>query len=82
MQAVDDEQRFLSNWPDCSISRGAELPLFGPHYQQRDMKLFLEQNSHQLGFVAHNMYLCFQARISDGSHLATPQTLRRHEMRT
>ena len=44
--------------------------LFGPSYQQRDMKLFFEQNSHQLGFVAHHIHLCFQARMSDESLLA------------
>ncbi len=32
--------------------------------------LFTEQNSHQLGFVAHHIHLCFQARMSDESHLA------------
>jgi len=25
---------------------------------------------HQLGFVAHRIHLCFQARMSDESHLA------------
>ena len=42
--------------------------LFGPDYQQWDIRLFFEQNSH--------IHLCFQARISDESQLApaTPQT--------
>jgi len=39
-----------------------------PNYQQRDLRLFFEQNSHQLGFVAHHIHLCFQARMSDGLH--------------
>jgi len=38
--------------------------LFGPHNQQRDTRLFSQQNSHQLGFVAHHIHLCFQARMS------------------
>ena len=38
-------------------------------YQQRDIRLFFEQNSHQLGVVAHRVYLCFQARRSDESPL-------------
>ena len=28
------------------------------------------KNSHQLGFVAHHIHLCFQARVSDESLLA------------
>ena len=31
---------------------------------------FLDQNSHQPGFVAHHIHLCFQARMSDESLLA------------
>ena len=31
---------------------------------------FFEQSSHQLGFVAHHIHLCFQARMSDESLLA------------
>ena len=53
--------------------------LFGPNYQQRDIRLFSEQNSHQLDFVAHHIQLCFQARMSDESllapHVCTPQTV-------
>jgi len=44
--------------------------VFGPNYQQRDIRLFFEQNSHQLGFVAHHIHLCSQARMSDESLLA------------
>ncbi len=33
------------------------------------LRLFL-QHSHQLGFVAHHIHLCFQARMSDESQLA------------
>jgi len=39
-------------------------------YKQRDTRLFFEQNSHQLGFVAHHIHLCFQTRMSDESQLA------------
>ncbi len=31
--------------------------------------------SHQLGFVAHHIHLCFQARMSDESQLAPPPRL-------
>ncbi len=37
-----------------SIIRGQHFSLFGPNYQQRDLRLFFEQNSHQFGFVAHH----------------------------
>ena len=43
------------------------------NYQQQDIRLFFEQNSHQLGFVAHHIHLCFQARMSDESLLAHPR---------
>ncbi len=56
--------------PFYSIIRGQHFSLFGPNYQQRDLRLFFEQNSHQLGFVAHHIHLCFQARMSDESQLA------------
>ena len=70
MQAVEDEQHFLVDCPSCSIIKGQHISLFGPNYQQRDIRLFFEQNSHQLGFVAHHIHLCFQARMSDESLLA------------
>jgi len=53
MQAVEDEQHFLFDCPVYSIIRGQQFSLFGPNYRQRDIGLFFEQNSHQLGFVAH-----------------------------
>ncbi len=70
MQAVEDEQHFLLDCPFYSIIRGQHFSLFGPNYQQRDIRLFFEQNSHQLGFVAHQIHLCFQARMSDEPQLA------------
>ncbi len=70
MQAVEDEQHFLFDCPFYSFIRGQHFSLFGPNYQQRDLRLFFEQNSHQLGFVAHHIHLCFQARMSDESQLA------------
>ncbi len=40
------------------------------NYQQRDIRLFVQQNSHQLGIVAHHIHLCFQAKMSGESQLA------------
>ena len=70
MQAVEDEQHFLFDCPFYSIFRGQHFSLFGPNYQQWDLRLFFEQNSHQVDFVAHHIHLCFQARTSDESQLA------------
>ena len=72
MQAIEDEQHFLFDCPIYSIIRGQHqyFSLFGPNYQQRNIRLFFEQNAHQLDFVAHHIHLCFQARMSDESHLA------------
>ncbi len=52
MQAIEDEQHFLFDCPCYSIIRGQHFLLFGPNYQQQDIRLFIEQNSHQLGSVA------------------------------
>ena len=54
MQAVEDEQHFLFDCAFYSIIRGQHFSLFGPNYQ-RYIRLFFEQNSHQLGFVAHHL---------------------------
>ncbi len=70
MQAVEDEQHFLFDCPFYSIIRGQHFSLFGPSYQQRVIRLFFEQKTHQLGFFAHHIHLCFQARMSDESLLA------------
>ncbi len=70
MQAVEDEQHFPFDCPFYSIIRGQHFSLFGPNYQQRDISPIFQQNSHQLGFVAHHIHLCFQARMSDESLLA------------
>ncbi len=75
MQAVEDEQHFLFDCPFYSIIRGQHFSLFGPNYQHRDIRPFFKQNSHQLGFVAHHIHLCVQARMSDESLLSTPQTV-------
>ena len=56
MQAVEDEQHFLFDCPFYSIISGQHFSLFGPNYHQRDLRLFFEQNSHQLGFVAHHIF--------------------------
>ena len=54
MQAVEDEQHFLFDCPFYSIIRGQHFSLFGPDYQQRDIRLFYEQNSHQV--LLHTTY--------------------------
>ena len=70
-QAFEHEQHFLFDCPFHSIIiRGQHFSLFGSNYQQRDIRLFFKQNSHQLVFVAHHSDLCFQARMSDESRLA------------
>jgi len=53
-----------------NIIRGQHFSLFGPNYQQRDLRLFFEQNPHQVGFVAHHIHLCFQPGCLDESQLA------------
>ena len=42
----------------------------GHNYQQRDLRRFFKQNSHQLGCVAHQIHLCIQGTMSDESKLA------------
>ena len=70
MQAIQDEQHFLSDCHFYGIIREQHFSLFGPNYQQRDIGLSFEQNARQLGFVTHHIHLCFQARMSNESHLA------------
>ena len=50
-----------------------EVSTFGYLAQTTDNRtlyFFFEQNSHQLGSVAHHIHLCFQARMADESQLA------------
>ncbi len=54
MQAVEDEQHFSFDCPFYSIIKGQHFSLSGPNYQQRDIRLFSEQNPHQLDFVARH----------------------------
>ncbi len=54
MQALEDEQHLLFDCPFYSIIRGQHFSLFGPDYQQRDIRLFYEQNSHQV--LLHTTY--------------------------
>ena len=72
--AVEDEQHFLFDCSFYSIIRGQHFSLFGGASHQRDIRLFFEQNSGQLGLVARHIDLCFQARKqhtqSDESQLA------------
>lgn len=60
--AVEDEQHFLFDCPFYSIIRGQHFPLFGPSSHHRDIRLFFERNSGQLGLVARHIDMCFQAR--------------------
>ncbi len=41
-----------------------------PTHNTYHIHLWYLQNSHQLGFVAHHIHLCFQDRMSDASQLA------------
>ena len=54
------------------VSSGGNTFLCGPNYQQRDIRLFFEQNSHQLDLVAHGCGTTFTcaSRMSDESHPA------------
>ena len=72
MQAIADEQHLYFDCPFDSTIRGQLLSLFGPNYQQRDIRLLSEQilNTYQLGLMAHHIHLCYQARMSNESYLA------------
>ncbi|DBA66314.1 TPA: hypothetical protein ACH3X2_002563 [Trebouxia sp. C0005] len=41
-----------------------------PQGKSGSFRLFLERNADQMSLVAHYIHLCFQARMSDESHLA------------
>ena len=60
--SVEDEQHFLFDCPFYSIIRGQHYSLFCRASQQRDIRLFLEQNSDNIGLVAKHLHVCFQAR--------------------
>ena len=47
-----------------------DIQTHGHIYQQQDLERFFKQSPHRLGFVAHLIHLCFQARMSDASQLA------------
>ena len=68
MNAVENEQHFLFDCPPYSGIRQQHTILFGP--DQGSIRLFLERNADQIPLVAHYIHLCFQARMSDESHLA------------
>ena len=70
MQAVEDEEYFLSDCPFCSVIRRQQFSLFHSAFHQRDICLSFGAKSDQLPLVATHIHLCFQARMSDGSHLA------------
>ena len=44
MQAIEDKQHLVFDCRTYSISRGQHFSLFGPKYQQRDIRLFFDQN--------------------------------------
>ncbi len=71
MQGLEDEQQFLFDSPFYSIIRSQRFSLFGPNYQ-RDIRLFFEQDSHQLGFVAHHIHLCLPGCLMSHNWLHTP----------
>ena len=70
MQAVEDEQHFLLDCPLHTQIRQQHDFLFG--LDHGSIRLFLERmrNAAQMSCVAQYIHLCFQARMSDESHLA------------
>ena len=68
MNAVENEQHFLFDCPLYLGIRQQHTVLFGS--DQGSIRLFLEHNADQTPLVAHYPHLCFQARMSDESHLA------------
>ncbi|KAA6424585.1 MAG: hypothetical protein FRX49_05794 [Trebouxia sp. A1-2] len=68
MNAVEDEQHFLFHCPLYNNIREQHTTLFGS--EQGSIRLFLERSADQMSLVAHYFHLCFQARMSDESHLA------------
>ena len=68
MNAVENEQHFLFDCPLYTGIRQQHTILFGP--DQGSIRLVLERNADQIPLVAHYIHLCFQARMSDESHLA------------
>ena len=68
MNAVENEQHFCFIALLIQASGQQHNALFGPH--QGSIRLFLERNSDQMPLVAHYIHLCFQARMSNESHLA------------
>ena len=68
MNAVENEHYFLF---DCPLYLGIQQQhtvLFGS--DQGSIRLFLERNADQTPLVARYIHLCFQARMSDASHMA------------
>ena len=70
MNTVEDEQQFLF---DCPLYTGIRQQhmytvLFGS--DQGSIRLFVECNTDQIPLVALFIHLCFQARMSNESHLA------------
>ena len=68
LNAVVNEQHFLFDCPFYSGIWQQHTALFGS--DQGSIRLFLERNADQTPLVAHYIHLCFQARMSDESHLA------------
>ena len=68
MNAVENQQHLLFDWPLYSGIWQQHTVLFGS--DQGSIRLFLEHNADQTHLVAHYIHLCFQARMSNESHLA------------
>ena len=68
MNAVENEQHFLFDCPLYTGIRQQHAILFGADHGS--IRLFLERNADQIPLVSHYIHLCFQARMSDESHLA------------
>ena len=68
MNAIENEQHFLFDCPLYTCIRQQHTVLFGP--DQGSIRLCLEHNADQTPLVAHYIHQCFQARMSDESHLA------------
>ena len=68
MNAVKNEKHFLFDCPLYTGIRQQHTILFGADHGS--IRLFLERNADQIPLVSHYIHLCFQARMSDESHLA------------
>ena len=68
MQAVEDEQHTLFDCPLYKQIREQHDFLFG--LDHGSIRLFLERNAAQMSSAGQYIHLCFQARMSEDTHLA------------